>query len=65
MPPSVKLAAAFALVLVMSSCARPSIEEMGRNAIRQEAAKGKDWFAVALSEIEGTWACDCRGEGRE
>ena len=41
---SVKLAAVLALVLVMTSCARASIEEMGRNAIREEAAKGKDWF---------------------
>lgn len=41
---SLKLAAALALVLVMTSCATPSIEEMGRNAIREEAAKGKDWF---------------------
>lgn len=44
MSPSVKLAAALALVMVMTSCARPSIEEMGRNAIREEAVKGKDWF---------------------
>ena len=41
---SVKVAAVLALVLVMTSCARPSIEEMGRNAIREEAIKGKDWF---------------------
>ena len=38
------VATALSLVLVMTSCARASIEEMGRNAIRQEAAEGKDWF---------------------
>jgi hypothetical protein len=38
------VAAACLLLLTMTSCARASIEEMGRNAIRQEAAKGKDWF---------------------
>lgn len=38
------VAIALSLVLVMTSCARASIEEMGRNAIRQEAAEGKDWF---------------------
>lgn len=37
-------AAATALVLVLTSCARPSIEEMGRTAIREKAAEGKDWF---------------------
>lgn len=41
---ALKLAAALSLVLVMTSCARASIEEIGRDAIRQEAAKGKDWF---------------------
>lgn len=37
-------AACLLLTLALTSCARASIEEMGRNAIRQEAAKGKDWF---------------------
>lgn len=32
------------LVLAMSSCAAPSIEELGRSAIREKAAEGKDWF---------------------
>jgi hypothetical protein len=32
------------LVLAMSSCAAPSIEEMRRNAIREQAAEGKAWF---------------------
>lgn len=39
-----KLAAAAALVLLIASCARPSIEERGRSAIREKAAAGKDWF---------------------
>lgn len=32
------------LVLATSSCAAPSIEEMRRNAIREQAAEGKAWF---------------------
>lgn len=37
-------AACLLLVLTLTSCARPSIEEMGRSAIREMAAEGKDWF---------------------
>ena len=36
---------AVGLIVVLSSCAAPSIEEMGRNAIREKAAEGKDWFS--------------------
>lgn len=32
------------LVLAMTSCAGPSIEEMGRTAIREKAAEGREWF---------------------
>lgn len=39
-----KLAAAGTLLLTISSCAAPTIEEMGRSAIRERAAEGKDWF---------------------
>ncbi|WP_436065469.1 hypothetical protein [Arthrobacter sp. LjRoot14] len=39
-----KLAVAMALVLLIASCARPSIEKMGRSAIREKAAEGRDWF---------------------
>lgn len=31
-------------MLVTASCAAPTIEEVGRNAIRERAAEGKDWF---------------------
>lgn len=60
-----KLAAAGALLLVVSSCAAPSIEELGRNAIREKAAEGKDRFsgftqttdttdrALVASKLEG------------
>lgn len=44
MPHTLKVAVAVALVLTLTSCARPSIEEMGRTAIREKAAEGKDWF---------------------
>lgn len=37
-------AACLLLTLTLTSCTRPSIEEMGRNSIRQDAAEGKDWF---------------------
>ncbi|TSE15054.1 hypothetical protein B1A87_003110 [Arthrobacter sp. KBS0703] len=39
-----RLAVAVALALTLASCAGPSIEEMGRTAIREKAAEGKDWF---------------------
>ncbi|WP_309076508.1 hypothetical protein [Paenarthrobacter sp.] len=32
------------IVLALTSCAAPNIEETGRNAIREKAAEGKDWF---------------------
>ncbi|MBP1136174.1 hypothetical protein JOE31_002406 [Arthrobacter sp. PvP023] len=60
-----KLAVAMALVLLIASCARPSIEEMGRSAIREKAAEGRDWFvkftaatdvgnrALVASKLEG------------
>ncbi|WP_324642371.1 hypothetical protein [Pseudarthrobacter sp. LT1] len=39
-----RLAAAGALLLATSSCAAPSIEEIGRAAIRERSAEGKAWF---------------------
>ena len=60
-----KLAVAMALVLLIASCARPSIEEMGRSAIREKAGEGRDWFvkftaatdvgnrALVASKLEG------------
>lgn len=62
---ALKLVAGACLVLAMTSCARPSIEEMGRSAIREKAAEGKDWFirftatydttdrALVTSKLEG------------
>lgn len=47
-----KLAVAQILVLAMSSCAGPSIEEMGRNAIRQKSAEGKDWFTRFIAATD-------------
>lgn len=32
------------MVLPLSSCSAPTIEELGRSAIREKAAEGKDWF---------------------
>lgn len=46
-------AACLLLVLAMTSCARPSIEEMGRTAIREKAAEGKDWF-IKFTEATDT-----------
>lgn len=39
-----RLCCAVVLVLALSECAAPTIEEMGRDAIRDKAAEGKDWF---------------------
>jgi hypothetical protein len=39
-----KLAAAGTLLLSVSACGAPSIEEMGRSAIREHAVEGKGWF---------------------
>lgn len=48
-----KLAVAMALVPLTASCAGPSIEELGRSAIRAKAAEGKDWFVrfTAASDV--------------
>jgi hypothetical protein len=32
------------ILVALSSCARPGIEELGRSAIRDRAAEGMDWF---------------------
>jgi hypothetical protein len=39
-----KLCCAAGMILVLSSCATPSIEELGRSVIREKAAEGKTWF---------------------
>ncbi|MFC8038879.1 hypothetical protein ACFUOZ_05950 [Paenarthrobacter sp. NPDC057355] len=44
--------------MALSSCARPSIEELGRIAIRDRAAEGMDWFtgftaATDVSDRDG------------
>jgi len=49
-----RLAAAGALLLAVSSCAAPSIEEIGRNAIREKAAEGKDWFTRFTAATDTT-----------
>jgi hypothetical protein len=49
-----KLAAAGALLLTIASCAAPSIEEIGRNAIREKAAEGKDWFTRFSAAMDTT-----------
>ena len=46
MPRAFKLAVVVALALVMASCAAQSIEELGRCAIREKAAKGKARIGV-------------------
>lgn len=40
--------------MAMSSCAAPSIEEMGRNAIREQAAEGKAWFTRFTAATDTT-----------
>jgi hypothetical protein len=45
-------AACLLLVLTLSSCAGPSTEEMGRNAIREKAAEGKAWFTEFTSATD-------------
>nr|WP_306631497.1 hypothetical protein [Arthrobacter ulcerisalmonis] len=47
-----KLAAAGALLLT-TSCAAPSIEELGRAAIREKSAEGKNWF-IRFTETTDT-----------
>lgn len=47
-----KLCCALAVLLALSSCARPSIEEMGQNAIRERAAEGMDWFTRFTTAID-------------
>ncbi|MEV7135025.1 hypothetical protein AB0N24_19305 [Arthrobacter sp. NPDC093128] len=42
------------LVLPLSSCAAPTIEEMGRSAIRERAAEGKDWFLTFTAATDTT-----------
>ncbi|BCW41668.1 hypothetical protein StoSoilB3_32030 [Arthrobacter sp. StoSoilB3] len=32
------------ILVALSSCARPGIEELGRSTIRDRAAEGMDWF---------------------
>lgn len=41
-----------AIVLVLSSCATPSIEEMGRGAIKEQAAEGMEWFRQFTAEVD-------------
>lgn len=47
-----KLSFALAVVLALTSCARPSIEEMGRNTIRERAAEGMDWFVQFTASVD-------------
>jgi hypothetical protein len=49
-----RLAAAGVLLLTLASCARPSIEEIGRNAIRENAAEGKEWFTDFTASTDTT-----------
>ncbi|WP_144659217.1 hypothetical protein [Paenarthrobacter nicotinovorans] len=39
-----KIGCAGAVLLALSSCAGPGIEELGRSAIRDRAEEGMDWF---------------------
>jgi hypothetical protein len=47
-----KLSCGLAMVLVLSSCATPNIEEMGRNAIRERAAEGMEWFNQFTAAVD-------------
>lgn len=42
--PARRKLSAVGLVLCLALCAAPSIEEMGRSAIREQVAEGKNWF---------------------
>lgn len=42
------------LILAMASCAAPSIEEMGRHAIRDQSAEGKAWFTRFAATTDTT-----------
>jgi hypothetical protein len=54
------------IALALTSCARPSIEEMGRTAIREKAAEGKDWFIrfTAATDTTDRELVDSKLEGQ-
>lgn len=54
------------VVLALSSCATPTIEELGRSAIRAKAAEGKDWFArfTAATDTSDRALVDSKLEGQ-
>ncbi|UXM90795.1 hypothetical protein [Paenarthrobacter sp. JL.01a] len=47
-----KIGCAGAVLLALSSCAGPGIEELGRSAIRDRAADGMDWFTGFTSAAD-------------
>lgn len=47
-----KLCCSIITLIALSSCAQPSIEEMGRNTIRERAAEGVDWFTQFTADID-------------
>lgn len=49
-----KICCAAGMILALASCATPSIEEMGRSAIRDKAAEGKDWFTKFAAATDTT-----------
>ncbi|MFJ4262293.1 hypothetical protein ACIPYU_07605 [Paenarthrobacter nicotinovorans] len=48
------LCCATAILLALSSCARPGIEELGRIAIRDRAADGMAWFSGFTSAADSS-----------
>ncbi len=61
-----KLCCAAGMIMVLSSCATPSIEELGRSAIREKAAEGKDWFTrfTAAMDTNDRALVDSKLEGQ-
>ena len=49
-----KLAVTGTLLLTLASCAAPSIEELARSAIREQAAEGKAWFTRFTAATDTT-----------
>ncbi len=47
-----KLCCAVSFMLVASSCAGPSIEEMGRSAIQERSAEGMVWFTQYTAAVD-------------
>ncbi|SCZ59007.1 hypothetical protein SAMN02799638_02608 [Arthrobacter sp. UNCCL28] len=47
-----KLCCAMVILFALSSCARPSIEEMGQRTIRERAAEGMEWFTQFTANVD-------------